>query len=125
MFVNSLEFLASRYHKRLALFSPFRSILSGRVWGYLSGLLVPLVVFMLVLKEIRIDSQEELQGGFAALAFIRSHLLFTLGYVFLWVGLFALTRQSRLRWPVVVLFHAVTILVIATTPSAHGYFQET
>jgi lipoteichoic acid synthase len=125
IFVNSLELVASGYHKRLALFAPFRSILSDRDWVYLSGLLVPLVVYNLVLKGIRIDSQEELQGGFAAFALMRSDLLFNLGYVFLWVGLFALTRQSRLRWPVVVLFHAVTILVIATTTSAHGYFQET
>jgi arylsulfatase A-like enzyme len=87
--------------------------------------LVPLVVYNLVLKGIRIDSQEELPGGLAAFALIRSDLLFNLGYVFLWVGLFALTRDSRLRWPVVVLFHTVTILVVATTTSAHQYFQET
>jgi lipoteichoic acid synthase len=124
-FVNSLELVASGNHKRLTLFARFRSILSGRDWVYLSSLLVPLVVYNLVLKGIRIDSQEELQGGLAAIALMRSELLFNLGYVFLWVGLFALTRQSRLRWPVVVLFHALTILVIATTTSAHGYFQET
>jgi lipoteichoic acid synthase len=125
IFVNSLELVASGYHKRLALFAPFRSILSGRDWIYLSGLLVPLVAYNLVLKGIRIDSQEELQGGFAAFALMRSDLFFNLGYVFLWVGLFALTRQNLLRWPVVVLFHVVTILVVATTTSAHGYFQET
>jgi lipoteichoic acid synthase len=117
--------VASGNHKRLALFARFRSILSGRDWVYLSGLLVPMVVYSLVLKGIRIDSQEELPGGFAAFALMRSDLLFNLGYVFLWVGLFVLTRQSRLRWPVVVLFHTVTIVVIATTTAAHGYFQET
>jgi lipoteichoic acid synthase len=125
IFVNSLELVASSDHKRLTLFARFRSILSGRDWVYLSGLLVPFVLYNLVLKGIRIDSQEELPGGFAAFALIRSDLLFNLGYVFLWVGLFALTRRSRLRWPVVVLFHTVTIVVIATTTSAHGYFQET
>jgi lipoteichoic acid synthase len=117
--------VASGDHKRLALLARFRSILSGRDWVYLSSLLVPLVVYNLVLKGIRIDSQEELPGGLAAFALIRSDLLFNLGYVFLWVGLFALTRDSRLRWPVVVLFHTVTILVVATTTSAHQYFQET
>jgi lipoteichoic acid synthase len=125
IFVNSLELVASGNHKRLTLIARFRSILSGRDWVYLSGLLVPFVVYNLVLKGIRIDSQEELPGGFAAFALIRSDLLFNLGYVFLWVGLFALTRRSRLRWPVVVLFHTVTIVVIATTTAAHGYFQET
>jgi lipoteichoic acid synthase len=125
IFVNSLELVTSGYHKRLALFARFRSILSGRDWVYLSSLLVPLVIYNLVLKGIRIDSQEELQGGLAALALMRSDLLFNLGYVFLWVGLFTLTRQSRLRRPVVVLLHTVTIVVVATTTSAHGYFQET
>jgi lipoteichoic acid synthase len=99
--------------------------LSSRDWVYLSSLLVPLVVYNLVLKVIRIQSQEGIPGGVAAFAFIRSDLLFNLGYIFLWVGLFALTRQSSFRWPVLVLFHAVTIIVLATTTSAHGYFQET
>jgi lipoteichoic acid synthase len=125
IFVNSLEVVASGDYKQLALVTRFRSILSGRDWVYLSVLLVPLVVYNLVLKGIRIDSQEELPGGLAAFALMRSDLLFSLGYVFLWVGLFALTRQSLLRRPVVVLFHAVTILVVATTTSAHQYFQET
>ena len=125
IFVNSLGLVATGDHKQLALLARFRSILSGRDWVYLSCLLVPLVVYDLVLKWIRIGSQEELPGGFAAFAFIRSDVLFNLGYVFFWVGLFALTRQSRLRWPVVVLFHAVTIVVLATMTSAHVYFQET
>jgi lipoteichoic acid synthase len=125
IFVNSLELVAFKDHKRLTPIARFRSILSGRDWIYLSGLLVPLVVYNLVLKGIRIDSQEELSGGIAALALIRSDLLFNLGYVFLWVGLFALMRQGPLRWVVVVLFHTVTIVVIATTTAAHGYFQET
>ena len=125
IFVNSLELVAFKDHKRLTPIARFRSILSGRDWIYLSGLLVPLVVYNLVLKGIRIDSQEELPGGIAALALMRSDLLFNLGYVFLWVGLFALMRQGPLRWVVVVLFQTVTIVVIATTTAAHGYFQET
>ena len=125
IFVNSLGLVASGNHKRLALSARFRSILSGRDWIYLSSLLVPVVVYDLVLKGIRIHSQEGLPEGFAAFGLIRSDLFFNLGYVFLWVGLFALTRQSRFRWPVVVLFHTVTILVIATTTAAHQYFQET
>jgi len=83
------------------------------------------MIYNLVLKGIRIDAQEGLPGGLATFALIRSDLLFNLGYAFLWVGLFALTRQNRLRLPVVILFHAVTIAVVATTTSAHQYFQET
>jgi lipoteichoic acid synthase len=92
---------------------------------YLGSLLIPLVIYNLVLKGIRISSQDDIGGGLAVFGFIRSDLLFNLGYVFLWIGLFALTRQSRLRWPVAVLFHVVTILVAGTTTAAHQYFQET
>ena len=125
IFVNSLGLVASGNHKQLAPLARFRSMLGGRDWIYLSSLLVPVVIYNLVLKGIRIDTQEELPGGLAAFALIRSDLLFNLGYAFLWVGLFALTRQNRLRLPVVVLFHAATIAVVATTTSAHQYFQET
>jgi lipoteichoic acid synthase len=115
--------VASETNKRLV--PAVRSILSGRDWVYLGSLLIPLAVYNLVLKGIRISSQNDLAGGFAAFGLIRSDLLFNLGYVMLWVGLFALSKQSRLRRPVVVLFHAVTILVAVTTTAAHQYFQET
>ena len=115
--------MAFENHKRLT--PSARLILSGREWVYLASLLVPLVIYNLVLKGIRIRSQDEVLGVFAALDLIRSDLLFNLGFVFLWVGLFALTRESRWRWPVVVLFHAATILLVGTTTAAHQYFQET
>ena len=102
-----------------------RSILSGRECVYLASLLVPLVIYNLVLKGIRIDSLDEVFGVAAALDFMRSDLLFNLGFVSLWVGLFALSRRSRLRWPVVALFHAAAILVVGTSTAAHQYFQET
>ncbi len=115
--------MATETNKRLA--PSVRSILSGRDWVYLGSLLIPLVIYDLVLKGIRISSQDDLAGGFAAFGLIRSDLLFNLGYVFLWVGLFALCRQSRLRWVVVILFHVATIVVAGTTTAAHQYFQET
>jgi lipoteichoic acid synthase len=125
IFVNSRALMATGDHKRLAASDRFRSVLSGRDWIYLSSLLVPLVIYNLVLKGIRIQSQDEVGGVFWVLDMIRSDLLFNLGYVFLWVGLFALTRRGRLRWLVVVLFHTATILVALTTSSAHHYFEET
>jgi len=115
--------MAFENHKRLA--PSARSILSPREWVYLGSLLVPLVIYNLVLKGIRIRSQDEVFGVLAALDLVRSDLLFNLGFAFLWVGLFALTRRSRWRWPVVILFHASTILVVGTTTAAHQYFQET
>src|SRR3954451_11925776 len=123
IFVNSLGLMASGNHKRLA--PSARSILSGREWVYLGSLLVPLVIYNLVLKGIRIRSEDEVFGVFAVLDLIRSDVLFNVGFVFLWVGLFALSRESRWRWPVVFLFHAVAILVVVTSTVAHQYFMET
>jgi arylsulfatase A-like enzyme len=115
--------MASQTHKRLA--PSALSILSGREWLYLGSLLVPMVIYNLVLKGIRIRSQDDVFGVFGVLDLMRSDALFSLGFAFLWVGLFALTRESRWRWPVVVLFHAATILVVGTSTAAHQYFQET
>jgi lipoteichoic acid synthase len=115
--------MASQHHKRLAFSA--RSILSGREWVYLGSLLVPMVIYNLVLKGIRIRSQDEVIGVFGVLDLMRSDALFNLGFTILWVGLFALTRESRWRWPVVALFHTATILVVGTSTAAHQYFLET
>ena len=84
-----------------------------------------MLVYGLVLKAIRIRSQDETFGVFGVLDLMRSDVLFSLGFVLLWVGLFALVRNSRWRWPVIVLFHASTILVVGAWTAAHQYFQET
>jgi arylsulfatase A-like enzyme len=123
IFVNSLGLMASQNHKRLA--PSARSILSGREWVYLGSLLVPMVIYNLVLKGIRIRSQDEVIGVFGVLDLMRSDVLFSLGFAFLWVGLFAVTRESRWRWLVVALFHAATIVVVGISTAAHQYFQET
>jgi arylsulfatase A-like enzyme len=115
--------MASRNHKRLA--PSVRSILSGREWVYLGSLLVPMVIYNLVLKGIRIRSQDDAFGVFGVLDLMRSDVLFNLGFVLLWVGLFAATRESRWRGPVVFYFHVATILVLGITTAAHQYFQET
>jgi lipoteichoic acid synthase len=101
------------------------SLLSGRDWIYLLALLVPLVVYDLVLKGIRIHSEEEHTGLVTVLELIRSDMLFNLGYALLWIGLFALSRRGLLRWLIVVLFHTTAVLVVAITTGAHFYFEET
>ena len=60
-----------------------RSLLRGRDWIYLLALLVPLVVYDLTLKAIRIRSEEEHAGLGTVLELIRSDLLFNLGYALL------------------------------------------
>ncbi len=100
-------------------------MLSGRDWLYLLSLLVPLVVYNLTLKIVRISSHTEAGGFFDSLGLIRSDLLFNLGYVSLWIGLFALTKQSLSRQAVVILFHAVTLLIFVITSGAHFYYEAT
>ena len=118
--------MVSGRDRLLAPWVRFRSILSGRDWIYVSSLLVPLMVYNLTLKAIRIHAQREILGGFVAtLGLIRSDLLFNLGYALLWIGLFALARRGYLRKLVVVLFHVSAVLVAATTTAAHQFFQET
>jgi lipoteichoic acid synthase len=102
-----------------------RSLLRGRDWIYLLALLVPLVVYDLALKAIRIRSEEEHAGLRTVLELIRSDLLFNLGYALLWIGLFALARRRLLRSAVVVLFHGVTVVIVLITTCAHFYFEET
>jgi lipoteichoic acid synthase len=102
-----------------------RSLLGGRDWIYVLALLVPLVVYNLALKTIRIHVEEEHASLVDVLGLIRSDLLFNLGYALLWIGLFALVRRGLLRWLVVVFFHASAVLVVATTTCAHFYFEET
>jgi phosphoglycerol transferase MdoB-like AlkP superfamily enzyme len=84
-----------------------------------------MLVYGLVLKSIRIRSQDETFGVFGVLDLMRSDVLFGLGFVLLWVGLFALAGKSRWRWLIIVLFHASTILVVGTWTAAHQYYQET
>jgi arylsulfatase A-like enzyme len=84
-----------------------------------------MLVYGLVLKGIRIRSQDESFGVMGVLDLMRSDILFGLGFAFLWVGLFSLARKGPWRWPVIVLFHASTILVVGTWTAAHQYYQET
>jgi phosphoglycerol transferase MdoB-like AlkP superfamily enzyme len=99
------------------------AFLSGRDWVYLLSLLLPFVVYDLALKASDVGSQA---GELALnLGLMRSDILFDLGYVLLWIGLFAVARRGPLRWVVVFLFHAVTVLVVVVSTCAHQYYQET
>ena len=56
---------------------------------------------------------------------MRSDVFFNLGYASLWLALFAITRTGPVRWAVVFLFHAATMLVVTVTTLAHEHFQKT
>jgi lipoteichoic acid synthase len=105
-----------------------RALLSRRDWVYSLSLFIPFVVYNLALKALEIAS---LPGDDHELAqtlnLMWSAIFFNLGYVLLWIGLFAMVRGSKgsLRRVIVFLFHAVTILVVLVTTCAYLYFQET
>jgi len=101
------------------------SILSRRDWVYLLSLLIPFVVFDLSLKALLVLSQPGVSGLVGRLALMQSDLLFNLGYVLLWVALFALARKGLFRWIVVGLFHVITLLITLITTAAYQYFKAT
>ena len=97
-------------------------LLSRRDWVYLLSLLVPFAVYDLSLKTASIISQP---GIDITLGLMQSDVFFDLGYVLLWVGLFAALRRGLTRRVVVVLFHVVTMLVVLVNTCAYQYLQQT
>ena len=102
-----------------------RWLLGSRDRAYLCALLVPFVLYNLTLKAIRVVSLPDEHGLWGSLTLMRSDVLFNLGYVLLWIGLFAVARKALARWTIVGLFHAITILVALVTTGAHQFFAVT
>ncbi|MDQ3911545.1 MAG: LTA synthase family protein, partial [Actinomycetota bacterium] len=98
--------------------------MSRQEWIYLLSLLVPFVVYNLSLKATSIASRPTDHGLARTLSLMQSDVFFNLGYVLLWIGLFVAMRRGLLRWVVVVLFHAVTVLVVIVTTCAVQYFRQ-
>jgi len=94
-------------------------------WIYLLSLLIPLFIYDVALKVIRVATQLDVPGPFGFVDQVRSEILFNLGYAVLWIGLFAMTRRSVTRLPVLILFHLTTITVAAFTTGAHFYYKTT
>src|SRR4051794_15909195 len=103
----------------------FRSLLSSRDWVYLLSLLVPFVAYDLALKASLVFLQPENPGLVGGFGVMRSDLLFNLGYVLLWAGLFAVARKGTSRWIVIGFLHLVTMLIALVTTSAYQYFKVT
>jgi lipoteichoic acid synthase len=114
--------MESENSRPMAQRSPF---LSRHDRAYLLSLLVPLVAYDLVLKGLLVAAWPEDPGFLGGLDLMRSDLLFNLGYVALWIGLFAATRRGPSRRIVVALFHTVTIFVALVTTCAYQYFKTT
>src|SRR5215212_5991005 len=101
-------------------------LLNSRDWVYSLSLLIPLFVYSLSLKAYDIVSPRRGGISFArTLELLRSDVFFNLGYVLLWIGLFAKAQRGPLRRAVVFLFHVITALVAVIKTGAHRYFRET
>lgn len=109
-----------------------RALLGRRDWVYVLSLLVPFVVYNLALKALVLSSRNVGGGGEFEVSTLRllaygtwSDAFFALGYALFWIGLFAATRKGPLRWGVLILFHATTILVVTLKTVAYQYVRET
>ena len=103
-----------------------RAVLSRRDSYYLLSLLAPFVAYELSLKAASVLWLPGERGFASILELMLSDVFFVLGYALLMIVLFAATTPGRpLRWAVVFLFHAVTMLVVTVTTFAYEYFRQT
>ena len=102
-----------------------RGLLSRADWSYLASLLVPLVVYNVALKVIRVVTQLDAPGPLGFLDQVRSDLLFNLGYVALWVGVFALLHSRPARLVALLFLHVSVVLIVVLTTSAHFFYEKT
>jgi arylsulfatase A-like enzyme len=99
--------------------------LGVRAWVYLAALLVPFAVYNLTLKADSITGRSNVPELPGILVLMRSDILFNLGYALLWVGVFAVLRGGAPRKAALVIFHALSVLIVLVTTCAYQYFHET
>ena len=102
-----------------------RGLLTRGDWIYLASLLVPVFLYNLTLKVVRIVTRPDSPGPLGFVDQIRSDLLFNLGFAALWVGIFAAVRTGLPRRVVMLLFHLTVVIVVVLTTSAHFFYTST
>ena len=101
-----------------------RALLTREDWVYILGLLLPLILYDVALKTSRVVGLLGAPGPLEFVDQVRSELLFGLGYLALWVGVFAVARRGVPRLLTLVLFHLMVVVDATLTTGAH-YFYET
>jgi lipoteichoic acid synthase len=101
------------------------ALLRRREWVYSLSLLVPFAAYNLALKAYDAASRPGEHQLTRILKLMRSDIFFNLGYALFWFGLLATARRGPLRWAMVFLFHAMTMVVAMVRTGAHQYFKET
>jgi lipoteichoic acid synthase len=102
-----------------------RGLLSRKDWIYVLSLVIPVFVYNVTLKVVRVATQFEAPGLLGFLDQIRSDLLFNVGYAVLWISIFAVMRGGIPRLIALGFFHLFSILVVVLTTSAHVFFEKT
>ncbi|CAA9486925.1 MAG: Phosphoglycerol transferase [uncultured Rubrobacteraceae bacterium] len=102
-----------------------RGLLTRGDWIYLASLLVPVFLYNLTLKVVRVVTRPDPPGPLGFLDQVRSDLLFNLGFAALWIGIFAVVRGGLPRRLVVLAFHLTVVLVVVLTTSAHFFYTST
>lgn len=94
-------------------------------WIYLLALLLPLVLYNVTLKFVRIVTQLSPPGPIGFLDQIRSDVFFNLGYALFWIGVFAVFRRGFPRWISLALFHVSALIVMILTTGTHFFYKTT
>ncbi len=102
-----------------------RGLLPGSGWIYVLSLLLPLALYDIFLKVLRVSGQLDLPGFLGFLDQIRSEVLFHTGFIMFWVGVFALARRGFPRWVALVLLHAAALFIALLTTAAHFFYGAT
>ena len=102
-----------------------RGLLTRGDWIYLASLLVPVVLYNLTLKVVRVATRPDPPGLLGFVDQVRSDVLFNLGFAALWVGVFAVVRGGWARRVVTLLFHVSVVVVVVLTTSAHFFYTST
>ncbi|CAN5680825.1 hypothetical protein BH24ACT21_BH24ACT21_12210 [soil metagenome] len=112
-----------RIKERIAAF--LSRLLARQDWVYLLSLLLPLFVYNVGLKVVRILTQLSVPGPLDFADQLRSDVSFNLGYVTLWIGIFAVFRGGILRWVSLGLFHVSALIVVILTTGTHFFYKTT
>ncbi|MGI8650414.1 MAG: LTA synthase family protein, partial [Rubrobacter sp.] len=94
-------------------------------WVYLLSLLIPLALYNVALKIVRISDQVRPPGFVGFADQLRSDVLFSVGFALLWVGLFAVFRSKMVRGALLVVFHLSCLLLLVLNTASHFYYTTT
>lgn len=99
--------------------------LGWREWAYLLSILLPLALYDVLLKVLRLRVDGGVTGIIEVIGQLRPELLFQAGYALLWVGIFAVARGRIARKIAVALFHLMAVAMALLLTFAHGFYVNT